>query len=114
MRQAAFCWSILLALLSGTALAQQETTPKDLQPIEDGAPILGEAGDAALEPEVTIRREGGTQFKEHRINGRLYKVQVIPDVGPPYYLMDMVGNGEWTRIDSTEHLIVPQWVILRF
>ena len=104
----------LLALAGGVAWGQAPM-PTDLQPIEDGAPTLETAGDAEFEPEVTIRREGTTQFREHRINGRLYKVQVVPEVGPSYYLIDHRGNGEWTRIEPTgDHLIIPQWVILRF
>ena len=104
-----------LILLSGISLAvfAQDKKPADLQPIEDGAPVLS-AGDAAVEPEVTIRREGARQFREFRVNGRLYKLEVIPDSGPSYVLIDPRGDGQWMRISSHDPLIVPQWVLFRF
>ena len=103
---------LLLTSVSLSAFAQNQQ-PKDLQPIEDGAPVLS-AGEAAYEPEVTIRREGTNQVKEFRINGRLYKMEIKPDNMPAYVLVDLRGDGQWMRIDSHTPLSVPQWVILRF
>ena len=104
--------ALLLALTTLLANAQR-TERTDLQPIEDGAPVLS-AGDPAHEPEVTIRREGINQIREFRINGRLYKIKVQPDNAPAYVLMDMQGNGQWMKIESYNPLIVPQWVLIRF
>jgi len=100
-------------LLTGLFAHAQNTQPAGLQPVEDGAPVLS-AGDAAFEPEVTIRREGINQFREFRVNGRLYKVEVKPDNGPAYVLMDMKGDGQWMKIESYDPLLVPQWVLIRF
>ena len=112
MRRFAF---ILFFMLAGTALTAfaQNQQPANLQPIEDGAPVLS-AGDAALEPEVTIRREGTNQIREFRINGRLYKMEIQPENAPAYVLVDPRGEGQWMKIDSNEPLIVPQWVLIRF
>ena len=89
--------------------------PEGLEPVEDGAPVLSESSDPALEPDVTIRRDERGMIKEYRINGLLYKIEVIPEIGPPYYLIDSLGNGQWTRIDGAANpLIVPQWVLIRF
>ena len=73
-----------------------------------------EAGDHALEPEVTIRSEGGIIHEEYRINGRLYMIKIIPAKGPPYYLMDYEGNGRFRRSDLEPQIAIPNWVIKRF
>lgn len=47
-----------------------------------------------LEPDITIVRKGKNTLQEYRVNGRLFMVKVIPDVGPPYYLRDTNGDGK--------------------
>jgi len=65
------------------------------------------------EPEVVIRKRGKNMVEEYRINGRLYKVKVTPDIGPPYYMMDTDGDG----IMDQRHdklggaMSTPQWVL---
>ena len=110
MKRQLIAFLLILTSLSATA---QNTERTDLQPIEDGAPVLS-AGDAALEPEVTIRREGVNQIREYRINGHLYKIKVQPDNAPAYVLKDMKGDGQWMKIESYDPLLVPQWVLIRF
>jgi hypothetical protein len=39
--------------------------------------------DAALEPEVTIKKREGDTVEEHRINGKLYKIKVTPATAFP-------------------------------
>ncbi|GMQ77180.1 MAG: hypothetical protein BMS9Abin01_2501 [Gammaproteobacteria bacterium] len=51
---------------------------------------------------------------EHRINGRLYMIKVIPAKGPPYYLIDTEGNGEFIRSELAQETTPPLWVIKRF
>lgn len=109
--------SIITCLLAFGSMAcgQALADPEGLQPIEDGAPVLPDASDPSLEPEVTIKRDDRGMVKEYRINGALYKIEVVPDVGPPYYLVDEYGTGQWTRLDlATNPLVVPQWVLIRF
>lgn len=66
-----------------------------------------------LEPEVTITTRGTEIHEEHRVNGRLYRVKVIPKQGPPYYLIyDELGKSR--RSDLEPDIAVPNWVIKRF
>ncbi len=92
---------------SGTA----SKTP--LQPIpEPPPPPPGMEPDASLEPQVTIQRRGTDTVEEFRLNGRLYMVKITPTHGKPYYLIDNVGRGEFTRLDSYDTgTRPPMWVI---
>jgi hypothetical protein len=47
-----------------------------------------------MEPDITIIRKGTETIQEYRRNGRLYMVKIIPQVGPPYYMLDTNGDGE--------------------
>ncbi|MCG8324242.1 MAG: DUF2782 domain-containing protein, partial [Thiotrichales bacterium] len=71
-----------------------------------------ESGEA-IEPEVTIIQKEDRVVREYRLNGRLYMVQVFPDVGKPYYLMDQDGDGRLeSRFDDIyNNVSVPQWVL---
>jgi hypothetical protein len=73
-------------------------------PVESGEPI---------EPQVTIIQRDDATVEEYRVNGMLYKVKVIPVVGPAYYLVDNDGDGRLeSRInDITRDIPVPQWLI---
>jgi hypothetical protein len=72
--------------------------------------------DDAMEPQITIREREGEIVEEYRINGRLYKMRVIPVRGEPYILIDHRGDGSFVPHDSpgTPGLSVPQWVIGTF
>lgn len=107
---------LLLVLLAVTALPASaqtaagkpvapDTRPPALAPVDDG-----------LEPQVTIRqREGGT-IEEYRVNGKLYKIRVIPTRGEPYILIDQRGDGSFVPQEGpgTPGLSIPQWVIGTF
>jgi hypothetical protein len=84
-----------------------------LQPLpEPPPPPPGLEPDPALEPQVTIQRRGTETVEEFRINGRLYMVKVTPAHGKPYYLVDAVGKGDFTRYDSYDTgTRPPMWVI---
>ena len=99
-----------------TALAQSgggQARPPD-GPEPPMLPPRVESGEA-LEPEVTIIETEKEIIQEYRINGRLYMVRITPQAGPPYYLLDIDGDGE---LDVEEHDIsnisVPQWVLFRW
>jgi hypothetical protein len=64
------------------------------------------------EPEVTIvEREKDTVY-EYRVNGRVYMIKVVPQVGPPYYFLDQDGDGNMeTRATDYTLIRVPQWVL---
>ena len=87
--------------------------PPTLQPIpEPPPPPPGLELDPALEPQVTIQRRGTETVEEFRLNGRLYMVKVTPANGKPFYLVDNVGRGDFTRLDSYDTgTRPPMWVI---
>lgn len=89
--------------------------PEENVPVFIDAPALPdpvESGEA-LEPEITIIRQEDATITEYRVNGNLYKVKVVPFVGPTYYLIDMDGDGQMERStnDINQAIIVPQWVL---
>jgi hypothetical protein len=105
----------ILSLIVAPALAQNRS---DLQPLPAVPPPPPEMApfDAALEPEVTIKKREGETVEEHRINGKLYMIRVIPENGVPYVLIDRQGDGEFTTMETpgSPALSVPMWVIGTF
>jgi hypothetical protein len=98
-------------------VAAQQGRPADLQPIpEPPPPPPGMADDAALEPQVTIKKRGEDKVEEYRLNGKLYMIKVTPPHGTPYYLVDPKGDGGFVReeIGGGKSLSVPMWVIHSF
>lgn len=114
------CRSLLLALLFGAfALpAVAQTRPSNLDPLpEPPPPPPGMVDDAALEPQVTIKKRGEDRVEEFRMNGKLYMIKVTPSHGTPYYLVDPKGNGGFVREDigvGDRGISVPMWVIGTF
>ena len=112
-RIALFC---ALSLTASLAVAQQPDRideqlpavpppPPEFQPMEE---------DDLYEQEVVIREtERGTET-EYRVNGRLYKVRVVPVVGAPYYLIDKNGDGAMMHSIDDPGPSVPMWVIGTF
>jgi hypothetical protein len=65
-----------------------------------------------LEPDVTIRKGEEETHYEYRINGQLYMVKVVPDIGPAYYLVDNDGDGTLeSRSPEIDDISVPRWVL---
>jgi len=106
------CVLLLSALcLAPPALAQE---PPRLEPLPDIPPPPGVV-DADLEPQVTIKRQGGDRIEEYRIKGRLYLIKVTPPHGHPYYLIDPRGDGQLRRYDDlSPNFLVPLWVVKEF
>jgi len=76
-------------------------------------PMPVESGET-LEPDITIIKRGDKTIQEYRLNGRLYKVKITPDIGPAYYMIDTDGDGtmeEVTKSDLEKGLNVHQWQI---
>ena len=50
------------------------------------------------------------------MNGQLYMIKVVPQVGFPYYLVDRDGDGELeSRYNKLEpDILVPSWMIYRW
>lgn len=114
--------SVLFAVLTFVAapvIAQNRTESPARQPLPAVPPPPPEMAplDAALEPEVTIRKRDGETVEEHRVKGKLYMIKVTPDHGVPYYLIDRSGDGVFSRMEDapgSPTLSVPMWVIGTF
>jgi hypothetical protein len=115
--------AMLLALVAPTAVAQgnSEITkppvlPK-LEPLpEPPPPPPGYELDPKMEPQVVkiAPKAGERERNEYRINGKLYMIRVVPEVGVPYFLIDDIGQGNFVRYAPAGALRVPQWVIFTF
>ena len=80
---------------------------------DDGRGGTSEAGFFFVtEPEITIERKEGETFYEHRVNGVLKEIKVVPDVGPTYYLVPADGN-TWIREDQSQ-ILVPSWKLFEW
>jgi len=103
----------LIAMLAaaGAALGApaQDKVPANLEPLPEMA------GDAELEPQVTITRRAAETVEEARVDGRLVWIKVTPLHGRPYYLIPDGGEYTFIRRDSLDSgLKVPLWVLLTF
>lgn len=113
LRTVLACAGLAAALFAMPAVAQE---PK-LEPLPAVPPPPPEMlpFDAALEPQVTIKRRDGEKVEEFRSGGKLFLVKVTPDHGVPYYLVDEKGDGAFIRRESLDAgLKPPMWVIKQF
>ncbi|MBL8394765.1 MAG: DUF2782 domain-containing protein [Candidatus Accumulibacter sp.] len=107
---------VVLACAAASASAQS-TAPANLQPLPAVPPPPPEMApfDAALEPEVTIKKREGETVEEHRVNGKLYMIKVTPEHGVPYTLIDREGDGNFSRETlGAPDVSVPMWTIGTF
>lgn len=101
----------LVCLSLGAYAAQPEATAKADAP----PPPPMSSSDSIDEPQVTITKHAEQTVEEYRMGGKLYMIKIIPKVGPPYYLVDDLGDGKFSRQESLDSgLRVPRWVIKRF
>lgn len=118
---------ILIMLLSSTipVMAQSEepkqskksAQPDNLIPLPESPPPLPPEiePDPELETHVTIIKRGEDTIEEHRINGELLMIKVIPRIGPPYYLKKNTGRGSHTHAgEAGIDVSPPMWQLLRF
>lgn len=112
-------FGIALLLSGATALAQEAGE----SPLVEGGEIPAPPPMPEKKPQpdippptVTIRRQEGKLMEEYSINGRVYMVRVTPENAPPYYLLDMDGDGELRRAESEvgPHVLPPHWVIFEW
>jgi hypothetical protein len=106
---------LLLSCLAGGVCAA-DTLPPDLQPLPPPPAFDQNQADADLEPQVTITKKTDLVIEEYRVGGRLFKIKVTPKIGPPYFLIDERGDGQFSRQDGPDasNLRPPQWVIHKF
>lgn len=108
--------SLILMLVCATPHAQDEQPAPAgggfLQaPTVVASPVTGES----VEPDITITESGGNVVYEYRVRGMLYMVRVQPQVGPPYYLYDLNGDGVLDPQERSPHnAAVPQWVLFQW
>lgn len=109
---------LLLFLIAPVVKAVDEPPAPAAVPEPPDLPLPVESGEVLEpeEPEITIKRRGDKMIQEYRINGALYMVKIVPDVGPPYYLIDSNGDGNMdVRHSNLERNVkIPQWVLLRW
>jgi hypothetical protein len=107
--------ALLMILAVGTTQAQEEAATAGegfLQaPTIVPSPVTGES----VEPDITITESGNEVIYEYRVRGALYMVRVQPQIGPPYYLFDLDGDGIMdVRDTSPQNIAVPQWVLFQW
>jgi Protein of unknown function (DUF2782) len=103
---------LLLSAAAAGALAQDR--PPRLEPLPE-APPPPLVRDGAEEARVRIAPQEGDKVEEVRDGGRVVMLKVTPPNGIPYYLMDPLGSGNWTRRDSLDDgNRVPMWTIMNF
>ncbi|MFA6903821.1 MAG: DUF2782 domain-containing protein [Gallionellaceae bacterium] len=103
---------LVLACVAGAAFAADASLP-DLPP---PPALAANAVDDDLEPQVTIVKKKDMVVEEYRVGGKLFKIKVIPKIGPPYFLIDERGDGQFSRQDGPDasNMRPPQWVIHSF
>ncbi len=91
-----------------------EPPPPPEQYVPPPAAPESEAPSVDVEPEVRIVTKGAEIHEEYRIHGQLYMIKVKPAKGPPYYLIDPEGRGQFRRSDLEPTISPPQWVLKRW
>lgn len=129
LRPYVICASLLLGMVTAHAEDLPPLGSAPLPPTVEGddpsapppdsappdAPAATPPTSANAEDEVTIVDRRQARFEEYRSHGHLYKIKVIPKVGPTYYLIDDQGTGIWHRYDGVDNNFkTPSWVIYRF
>ena len=95
-------------------MAVAQDRPPKLEPLPE-APPPPLIRDGADEPRVRITPQEGDKIEEVRDGGRVVMMKVTPPNGIPYYLMDPLGTGTWTRSEATDPGVrVPMWTIMTF
>jgi hypothetical protein len=100
---------LLTSVLCASAVA---ATPENLEALPP--PVLD--ADAPDEgPAVNITEQKDMTVEEFRSGGKLYMIKVTPKIGPPYYLVDDLGDGKFARHESLDSgLRVPRWILKKF
>lgn len=62
------------------------------------------------EPDITVRQEQDRTIREYRINNRLYAIEIRPDQGAGFFLVDHDGNGNFERQEGGQ-AAVPEWAL---
>ena len=112
---AALALALALPLLAAAQSAERPKPPTvPLEDLPPPPPMITTKPEP--EPQVTERAEAGETIQEYRLKGKLYMMRVTPRNGPPYILMDLKGDGTFTRQENAldNGVRVPQWVLMEF
>ncbi|QOC22931.1 DUF2782 domain-containing protein [Wenzhouxiangella sp. AB-CW3] len=114
----------LLAALSMTASTYSATGDEPPEsdaasppPIPEHEPLPPKVQDPdeMLEPQVVIRREDDRIIEEYHAGGVVYMIRIVPAVGPPYYLIDTTGDGNFdSRHEHMEPVRPAHWKIFEW
>ncbi|GHC15271.1 DUF2782 domain-containing protein [Aidingimonas halophila] len=63
----------------------------------------------AQEPDVTERQEDDRTIREYRYQGQLYAIEILPEEGGAYTLVDHEGDGDFER-ETNGSTEIPQWL----
>jgi len=120
----AACVAVVPLANGADSNAAKEPTPKDTpaskEPLppppipKNYKPPETDPTTEELQPEVRITTKGDEIHQEYRINGRLYMIKVTPALGPPYYLIDQEGSGNFVQSGIQPEVNPPMWVIKEF
>ncbi len=88
----------------------------ELPPLSEPAPPLPDIEpDSELETHVTIIKRGEDTIEEHRVNGELIMIKVIPRIGPPYYLKKNTARDYHSHPgEAGIDVSPPMWQLLKF
>jgi hypothetical protein len=115
-RTAAMLVSALAFSLAAAAQSTERPKPPTvpLEELPPPPPMI--TTEPQPEPQVTERNETDQTVREYRLKGKLYMMRVTPKNGPPYVLMDLKGDGTFTRQENAldNGVRVPQWVLMEF
>ncbi|MCK5353776.1 MAG: DUF2782 domain-containing protein [Methyloprofundus sp.] len=102
-----------LVMFSSAIFAEEELPASSAVPEVPDMPLPVEDGEP-MDADITITRRGERTVHEYRMNGKIYKIKVIPDIGPAYYYIDPDGDGEMeevTESDLDDLIKINQWTI---
>lgn len=104
---------VITALMSFAAVpASAETAPGFQAVPAPPSPPPVQSGEQ-FEPQITIIQRRDHLVHEYRVRGRLYQIKIVPKGAPPYFLVDVDGDGRFeTRMHELgTNFLVPHWVL---
>ncbi len=110
-----------LSMIAAVTFAQSEAPPErdapppPPMPEHEPLPPKVQDPDEQIEPQVIIRREDRRIVEEYHAGGVVYMIRIIPEVGPPYYLIDTTGDGNFdSRHEHMEPVRPAHWKIFEW
>jgi len=103
---------LLMSAICSSVYAADQSKPAGLKALP---PPTFDTNEDVDVPQVTIIHRKGQTVEEFRFSGKLYMIKITPKIGLPYYMVDDLGDGKFTRMESMDSRVrPPRWVIHRF